>query len=246
LGAKAALTGSQTFTGTQTIVTGADANQGLIVRGNSGTQSGNLQEWQNSNGAFTARIASDGAFSVGVGQSFFGGSSKRLFVLPANATTVPATVRGAVSQTANLTEWQNSAGSVLSRVNASGNFLMPSLVVSYDAQITAGGAAVKPLVVKGAASQTANLQEWQNSAGTPIAFVANNGIGYFNALVTGAGLGAFAEQNGGANIRMTRSGAAISAPSNQVRLMVLAGTTGSRLVAVGPSGTVYTILDNIV
>lgn len=41
--------------------------------------------------------------------------------------------------------------------------------------ITASGAAVKGLVVKGAAGQTANLQEWQNSAGTAVAYVNAGG-----------------------------------------------------------------------
>ena len=193
LAGKAALTASQTFTGTQTIVTAAAADKGLVIRGSLG-QSVNLQEWQNSNGAFTARIAPDGAFSVGQGESFFGGSTKRLFALAANATTVPITAKGAASQSANLTEWQNSAGSVLAKIDSNGNFTTNTVF-----------------------PQTINITD-------------NLVMGFVNQ---------------GGTLRMSRGTAASAPPANQVRIQVLAGTTGSKLVAVGPSGTAYTILDNI-
>jgi hypothetical protein len=41
--------------------------------------------------------------------------------------------------------------------------------------VVASGAAVKPLILKGASSQTANLQEWQNSSGTVVASVSPTG-----------------------------------------------------------------------
>lgn len=65
---------------------------------------------------------------------------------------VPLVIKTGMSQNANLTEWHNPVGHVLSH---SGN--TPSLVV------------------KGAVSQTANLQEWQNSAGTVVAAVTADG-----------------------------------------------------------------------
>ena len=37
-----------------------------------------------------------------------------------SASYIPLTVKGAASQTANLQEWQNSAGTVLASINASG------------------------------------------------------------------------------------------------------------------------------
>jgi hypothetical protein len=41
---------------------------------------------------------------------------------PASASTVAAVIRGAASQTANLQEWLNSAGSVVARITATGTF----------------------------------------------------------------------------------------------------------------------------
>ena len=46
--------------GPQTIQTGADGNKGLIVKGNSATQSANLQEWQNSSGAVLNQVSPTG------------------------------------------------------------------------------------------------------------------------------------------------------------------------------------------
>jgi hypothetical protein len=157
-----------------------------------------------------------------------------------------AVIRGAASQTGNLQEWQNSAGSVLSRVNASGNFLMPSLVVSYDAQITAGAAAVKPLVVKGAASQSANLQEWQNSAGSVLARIGSDGTLTTPLFVTPNANVRIEEGNSGGLIRLVRLTAAPSVPGANIgRLYFKAGTTGLALFAMGPTGTEVRIADNI-
>jgi hypothetical protein len=65
---------------------------------------------------------------------------------------VPLVIKTGAGQSANLTEWQNPVGHVLSH---SGN--------------------TPTMVVKGSVSQTANLQEWQNSAGTVVACVTNDG-----------------------------------------------------------------------
>jgi hypothetical protein len=48
--------------------------------------------------------------------------------------------------------------------------------------VVASGAAVKPLVLKGASAQTANLQEWQDSTGAVVASVSPTGN------ITGGGL----------------------------------------------------------
>jgi hypothetical protein len=51
--------------------------------------------------------------------------------------------------------------------------------------VVASGAAVKPLVLKGASSQTANLQEWQDSTGAVVASVSPTG----ELVGTGTSLG---------------------------------------------------------
>jgi len=52
--------------------------------------------------------------------------------------------------------------------------------------ITAGAATTKPLILKGAASQSANLLEWQNSSGTVLSYIDN--LGNFSGGVTMADL----------------------------------------------------------
>lgn len=57
-----------------------------------------------------------GALRASLGQST---------ALYSSASSVGLVVRGAASQTANLTEWQNSAGTVLSSVTSDGRLLLP-------------------------------------------------------------------------------------------------------------------------
>lgn len=55
--------GPNTFSGTQTLLTGAAANKGLIVKGASG-QTANLQEWQNSAGTSVASVSAFGDLTL--------------------------------------------------------------------------------------------------------------------------------------------------------------------------------------
>ena len=297
LGAKAALTASQTFTGTQTLVPAVGTDKGLViqsaesqannltdwqnssgntlafvsnlggfyspiirangttstivplqVRGASG-QSVNLTEWQNNAGSNLLRVDLNGRLNSTAGGSYFGGTTGQVYMSVNSASTTPAVIRGAVGQTANLTEWQNSAGTMLSRVNSSGNFLMPSLVVSYDAQITAGAAAVKPLVVKGAVGQSASLQEWQNSAGTVLSNVDQYGIIYGIELRTKANTLVIQNYNSGGQITWTKQTAVAANPGAGKGTMYFRdGTNAGTLklvVRAGTAGAETTILDNI-
>lgn len=105
-------------------------------------------------------------------------------------SSVGLIIKGAASQTANLTEWQNSAGTVLSYIRSDGfvaayGGFSTGTMYSYSGawsvdfgnsfKITQASAAYTPLVVKGAASQTADLQQWQNSAGSVVASIAQTG-----------------------------------------------------------------------
>ena len=96
-------------------------------------------------------------------------TGKTSFLSQFASSTVLA-VKGFASQTANLTEWQNSSGSILASVDAYG-----TLLSNWKANIISGASYLIPLVVKGAASQSANLTEWQNSAGTVLTKVTAGG-----------------------------------------------------------------------
>ena len=56
------------------------------------------------------------------------------------ASSVGSTIKGAASQTANLQEWQNSSGTVLSVVDASGNVGIGTASPKINLHIVANGA----------------------------------------------------------------------------------------------------------
>lgn len=184
----------------------AAATIGLAVRG-AASQTANLQEWQDSAGTVLSRISASGHL-IASSRSVFGGataivSGVILGAISQEAAAIPIVARGAASQTANLQEWQNSAGSVLGYINAGGDFWVTgasrSIFVtnrnntgSYiDLSTNVVGvhsrlAATVGLVVKGAASQTANLQEWQDSSGNILARIGSSGQLVINTSATGA------------------------------------------------------------
>lgn len=61
-----------------------------------------------------------------------GTGTRTMSVIAQNASQVPFAVQGAASQTANLQEWKNSGGTVISSISSAGK-------QSFDSTITAGG-----------------------------------------------------------------------------------------------------------
>lgn len=112
----------------------------------------------------------------------------------ATSAAVALIVKGAASQTANLQEWQDSGGSVVSSVSNTGTLTIPGTVSLNSTNHAAAGAAsaadfyaptsaMRGVVIHAAASQTANLQEWQNSSGSFLA-----GINYTGGFIGTRGL----------------------------------------------------------
>jgi hypothetical protein len=109
----------------------------------------------------------------------------QLAIQSGNALTPTAILRGATSQTANLQEWQNDAGTIQARVTSGGSIVTTqgfavlggaSISGTIATLLQSASAARIPVVVQGAASQSANLTEWQNSAGTVLANVNSAGL----------------------------------------------------------------------
>jgi hypothetical protein len=165
----------------------------LVVRG-AASQSANLLEARNDAGAVLARIAPSGGFVAPSGSII--GATNTLLTTP-SATTNVLVVRGAASQSANLAEFQNSAGTVLARFNNEGRLLVAP---DGTAAGTFAGTEVHPisagnpgLVVRGVASQIGNLAEFQNSAGTVLAgidsigrIILSNTLGFTTATAGAA------------------------------------------------------------
>lgn len=124
----------------------------------------------------------------------------------AATASIPLTVKASSGQTGNLLEFRNSANGLMAEVRSTGQFFVPYLSVSGDFVTSAlgsstmgGGAYIGAtlqvfarstdnagLKVRGLASQTANLQEWQNSAGTVLAYVTPAGKIFSDQPGTGA------------------------------------------------------------
>ena len=163
----------------------------------------------------------DGSTTCNIGAIQPVGGATKLYVTPYNAGQKGLVIQGASSQTANLQEWQNSAGTALAYINSAGNMLTASTVYLTDGNcyvrragdgygeitgafgthisqgttyritvdtsvyllaktiVTDTSSAAVVLTVQGAASQSANLQEWKNSAGTALANIDASGIPYF-------------------------------------------------------------------
>ena len=213
-----------------TIYSPSASTVGQVIRATA-SQTANLQEWQHNDGTVFANINRDGiaffgrstySFTTFFGSSYFAGGGM-VNIVPLNSSIIGAIIRAQSSQTANLQEWQDSTGTILSRVDASRRIGINStatnamleiqgtgstdsirvknssggltlwggnsrLYMNTQLQITGGswvdgilavdtfGASNKGIVVRGSASQTANLQEWQDSTGTTQAFVRYDGF----------------------------------------------------------------------
>jgi hypothetical protein len=161
----------------------------VVVRGTT-SQATDLTQWQNSSGTSLARISNTGIF---VGGSFSSDGSQAAGTNIASqfgstsATRIPLVVYGSASQTANLQEWRNSGGGVLAAILTSGYMLTSGLIdVAGNGAYLATGpsspitintrtSSITGLIVKGVSSQSANLQEWQNSSGTVLASINASG-----------------------------------------------------------------------
>lgn len=166
----------------------------FAVQGATG-QTANLFEAKNAASTLLARINSDGGGSFGlsgVGNygSTFGVASDSISAIirlqAAQATVIGIVARAMASQTASLQEWQDNAGTALARVQANG---VVNADIGFKGENSFGGlgiggvrlavhtgvAGATGIVVKAAASQTNDLMQFQNSAGSALQRVDSNG-----------------------------------------------------------------------
>lgn len=103
-----------------------------------------------------------------------------------SASVTPIAIKGSAGQTSNLQNWQDSSDTNVAVVFSNG-------ASSFDGYVTIGAttqstttaldvridsASHKGITVKAAPSQTSNIQEWQNSSGTAVSWIASNGAVY--------------------------------------------------------------------
>ena len=268
---------SNTFTtGAQIVQTGAAGSNGLLIQG-AASQTADLQQWRNNVGATLASVTATGSIRSAVSFILSGtngsigdsASASPFIVFIAGAIRISTRtstftgliIQGVASQTGNLQEWQTSAGTVVGRFNVGSN-----LGVRYIDSIASTGsyietnstdaiyvytrnAAHKGFIVRGSASQSANLQEWQDSAGTVLAKVDKDGFATAPRVLTTNGYGALREINSGGFLQLYKQNAAgpnLGASFGAVYLRD--GTNAGTLklvIRAGAAGAETTILDNI-
>ncbi|NBR65502.1 MAG: hypothetical protein EBT65_06155, partial [Actinobacteria bacterium] len=264
LSGTAKLASANTFTVGGHIINSEGASvKPLIIRGNS-AQTANLQEWQSTaSGTVTVASMTDSglltiqnlsSYAANIG----GGSSTGvLSVYTGSASGVGLSVRAATSQTADLQQWQTSAGATSAAINNGGGIVTSNrlhvgsvvTVAGVKAQVTNATPTDIALVVKGAASQSANLMEWQNSGGTIMSYVTSAGVGRFEQLQVTSGYAQLRYSNSGGHLQMIKKTASVASPgADNGAIYFVAGTTTGTLklvVRAGAAGAETTILDNI-
>lgn len=234
-------TGAQTLKGEKTIQTSAAANKGLIVKG-SASQSANVFEIQNSsavvglsvnsNQSAMSMIATTGSSArfrteanyvwTQMGRAYQEFGSYTGGYIGSGDDGIQFTVRmGAALDAEAIRVDGKTAGSTLAPRVGIGE---KTITAGAQLNVTTAEATRKGLIVKGAASQSANLLELQNSAGTAVAQFTNAGAVTFASTVTAAA--------GTSYIRALYFGA------NGAGLQILHGSSSVNGVALGRDTTV--------
>ena len=258
LSAKASLGSANTFSvGGHVITNAATAVVPLAIRQIAG-QSADLLQFQDTNGTVIGRFnnsAQAGFSRVTAGQATISGVA-RLFATSTGTAEIPLAVRGVASQSANLQEWQDSAGGTVAYVdkNGSGRFTnsvgISAIPFAYNAMLSVStqGTANSGVTIRGVAGQSADLQQWQNSGGTAIATLSSAGAFRATQTSTITDYATMREANSGGYLRLTKSTAALTNPGAGLAAIYFRdGTiTGLKLVVrAGATGAETTILDNI-
>jgi hypothetical protein len=123
LSGKANLTGGNSLTGLQTLAPSSNSTSALRINSVSGMTANPLVMFD-SGASQRFAVSEFGTTLIGNGTALAG----RLGVHSGTATTIGAVIRGSASQSASLQEWQNSAGTMLAKVDASGNTTAASFV----------------------------------------------------------------------------------------------------------------------
>ena len=154
----------------------------------------------------TKRLIIESTGNINIGPTTGAGTAK-LSVFSAAAGTVTQFIRGATSQTADLLQVQDISANILGGFSATGRLLTGGSTTTPVGSVNLGAPFATPIpqqlgvvsreagtvgvVVRGAASQSANLQEWQDSSANVLAKFDNVGtLGAFRGAYVSTTFGA--------------------------------------------------------
>lgn len=176
------------------------------------------------------------------------GQTGENLIVPNSASVVPLAVQAYSGQTADLTQWQNSGGSAIAKVNASGQFVgdgsqltglaSSSVTISTTAPLTGGGnlSANRTLAISAATDSTAGSM----SAADKTKLDAATNLNTASTLVERDSSGNFSAGTITANLTGTASNNLTSVATATAGALSGNGTSGSKL-AVNVDGSSITI-----
>ena len=155
--------------------TGATGTKGQIIKAFLG-QAANLSEWQDSNGNILAYVSPNASIIstpavCSIGSNGNDGGVLKLYSagFGLRITSLNGDIISGNVNSVNITP---GAGGNTIGLNVSCNMGASGVVAQFANN---GNAASKVVVVKGIANQSGSLQDWQNSAGTALAYMDANG-----------------------------------------------------------------------
>jgi hypothetical protein len=175
-------------------------------------------------------------------------------LMQAGATTdVPLVLKGFLGQTGDLLQWQDSTGLVKAKVTSAGSLSLGNIIdlTGTGSFINLSTTAVKvqnrdatqlPFFIRGFASQSADLQQWQDSGTAVLASVDSNGYLRSRVLQAVAGTGSY--------IDMLSTGGSVSVINRlaiaQIPLIVkgMTGQTGDLQQWQSDTGSVAAKISN--
>lgn len=118
---------------------------------------------------------------------FTGAPAARFHVTVASASMIGSIFQGAASQTANLTEWRNSAGTVSARVNAAGGF--SNTGGQTQSEIFGAGATVTGIEALAVGYNAASIGNYSIALGASSSSTSGIAIGRGATVTSGVAIG---------------------------------------------------------
>jgi hypothetical protein len=237
------------------VIMSVNASSGVIINGSSsaapalalkGFPSTNIQEWKNSSGTLIAYMSSAGGLVATQGTHFFGNISNSFGAGTANinlnnsgikittvtASNIPLIIQNtSASATGDLQQWQNSSGSVIANVNASGGANFASASVAGNPVYTQVNAPYQTIPFSVTGTPTAQLytQRLYNDTGS---------VRYITGVRASIGASATASTS----IDVLKSGTSIFS-SSAARPVISASGYTSGIVSASISGSAVATTD---